>query len=565
MFSDSEAFVLGAIIAANKDATHPFHKHVSHIGQILGFYKVENKRLLSHAPLEQVPPEIVWATGEAYDSDKRCLRFRVMAANEVAVRQAELKTRYAEAVRYVEEKRGVFSSALANDLEHGLKWFEKLAVAVGYSRHTPATLYALTGTGEYQVSHHKEPMPEGFTKLLLERLGHLSVVPMEWVMAVPVLASTMSDQAFSRLVPAMDFDTLTIGIDRPDDRQAILQELLGNSLGAKPESLGRTLWGIRILIRLAQEQQHDEQPEDWHLSNDDGPGSFANADSTADVGEASDEITPVEVDGMPEVIQFIRNIQVRFRPDPSSAKARDWRERGEKEISFAKAFTRLAAKAQSLAKDLHMPAVEALVERLANEMNRHALQCTNEAFYRTSSPHDPSVWATKEAEVSNAFCLAYGDLLLRERYLPSPVPTARAKAEILRQTANLRSLVSLALSQLRRDTAKNENCVVAMTLLAPVLEPLVKQAAERYLTHAPSLKVAELLHHLLREAPTRHSPEREEMEVISRVGIALHHGFRNATLHNAAEISGDWESAQFVAFGLLSILNVLDRARSRTT
>jgi len=74
-----------------------------------------------------------------------------------------------------------------------------------------------------------------------------------------------------------------------------------------------------------------------------------------------------------------------------------------------------------------------------------------------------------------------------------------------------------------------------------------------------STKVADLLFAMLEESKKRTSPESEEMEVVARFGMALHHGMRNDAVHNIADLAGDWESAQFFAFGLLSILNVLER------
>jgi hypothetical protein len=99
--------------------------------------------------------------------------------------------------------------------------------------------------------------------------------------------------------------------------------------------------------------------------------------------------------------------------------------------------------------------------------------------------------------------------------------------------------------------------------LGLVLEPVVKQAAQVYLPSARSVKVADLLYDILEASKRCEPPERQEMEIVARIGMALHHGFRNEAVHSFAQLAGDWESGQFVAFGLLSMLNTLDRARER--
>jgi hypothetical protein len=563
MFSDSEVFVLGLLVAANKDANRPFYTTFGDIGRMLGFLTIEDAKVSSAGCIDDIPSDVVWGTGEHYDSDEQRLTFREMPADEAARVKAEQKIQFDDACRFIAERRDDLSASMLSDLEHGLQWFETLACAVGYSRQTPSVLYALTGTGEYRISRQIAEMPKGFARLLVERLARVSVVPLQWVMAVPTLANTMPDEALASLVPTMELELVTLGSDDPDERQAILHELLAESLNTQPETLGRTLSTMLTLVRAVLAHQHDHLNDYGTDKENTTEAAILKSESIKESPGRDNEVTVSTLGKLPDVVEFILNIQTRYRPDPSDRVADIWLDRNAIELSSADKFIRLASRAQELAKELHMPALELLMERLADDMKTYSVQCRHEAFYKRTSPHDSAVWATKDSEIQNAICLAYGDLLLRERYEPSPLPTGRAKAELLKQSENFRELVTRAVSHLRRDAAKSENCVAAMTNLAPLLEPLVRQAAAHYLRYAPSPKVADLLYRIFKESETRSAPEREEMEIVARVGMALHHAFRNDVTHNIAEIAGDWESAQFVAFGLLSMLNVLDRARSR--
>jgi hypothetical protein len=162
-----------------------------------------------------------------------------------------------------------------------------------------------------------------------------------------------------------------------------------------------------------------------------------------------------------------------------------------------------------------------------------------------------------------ALCVGYGDLLLRERFAPAPLPQGAARGRLMRLPANVRHLVTTAMGRLRRDGRVNDNYAVELTLLCNVLEYLVRDAAAIYIPNTRSHTVAGLLYELLKTSEVAQGPDRDAMETIARVGMALHHAFRNPVTHNIQLVNGGVEQAMFVAYGVLVLLDTIERKTAK--
>jgi len=91
----------------------------------------------------------------------------------------------------------------------------------------------------------------------------------------------------------------------------------------------------------------------------------------------------------------------------------------------------------------------------------------------------------------------------------------------------------------------------------------VRDAAGIYLPDTRAHFVADLLYELRKKAAAIQGPDRDDIETITRVGTALHHAFRNPVTHNIQLVNGSVEDAMFVAYGVLVLLDAIERAATR--
>jgi hypothetical protein len=221
------------------------------------------------------------------------------------------------------------------------------------------------------------------------------------------------------------------------------------------------------------------------------------------------------------------------------------------------------ANASNHAADLGMPSVVSVLRDL---QSRLAAWRDNAKFLATLGGDARSALTAQEEVMQAAqaaFCVAYGDMLLRERYSPAPVPRGEARQRLLRQPENIRVLITTALGGLRKDVDARANFSVELVLLCNVLERLVRDAAQVYLRDTRSYGVADLLHELRQAAKRAHPEDVDDMEAIARVGTALHHAFRNRATHEIATLPGGVDEAMFVAYGTLVLLGAVERAAAR--
>jgi hypothetical protein len=71
------------------------------------------------------------------------------------------------------------------------------------------------------------------------------------------------------------------------------------------------------------------------------------------------------------------------------------------------------------------------------------------------------------------------------------------------------------------------------------------------------------LYELLKTSEVAQGPDRDAMETIARVGMALHHAFRNPVTHNIQLVNGGVEQAMFVAYGVLVLLDTIERKTAK--
>jgi len=550
-FSESEVFVLGALVTAANDDVEQFYSQAQELFGMLGLWREPDTDHDGEEPIEEVPEDTIWGTAEAPGDSSSLSKTQVVEMRE------SLQHRVEEALQFL-ESRASLSPVTASKLREGvLSLAQVMWVAYGFAPSTPNVIYAMRGDGRMFLVKRVAPLPSGLVRLILAHVGPCAAIPLAWLMAMPEVFASMPQSSIGEIVPSIETGVCVIGEDKSSALIGALQQLVSSGDQASTYSLGAKLWALRTVSDRFLSSGNESTP--------DKTGDAATITSeTLDQGSHGDRVPPAP-DDMPDLLKTVFNLAHITDPTLHGGAAAEWERRTELRIKNVQEMIALSRSIQSLADTCHMPQIEVLIAEVNARLGNHSASLHESYEWATKDTDNAVLWFETSNRIGNAICIAYGELLLRERHAPDPIPTARGKTELLRQAPNLRQLVSMAITHLRRDASDGGNSVVAMTLLVPVIEPLVRQAAERYLRRCPTTKVADLLHIIRTEAPTRPSPEREEMEIIGRVGLALHHGFRNDTIHNVATIAGDWESAQFIAFGLLSILNVLDRARSRTT
>jgi hypothetical protein len=558
MFSESECFVLGALESANSDGTRPFHEHFEDIGKMLGFLRISRSSVPLGESVADVPSDTKWGVYEG--------TWRFLTQEEKDQHVSELTHNWDEAMDYLENELEA-DEETRTLLRLCLTSVCKAVSAFGYARSTPSAIYSLNMAGTFEIHARVDPLPSGFLRLLLERLALCSVMPMGWLMAVPAVVQALSEDALEDAAPSPEFEQSLIGTDLPDIRRERLAELAGIDASSPAFALGRRIWGLRTLCHqwanidvTESEEDHGEvesiAPEAEEPPDDLDAGAESQADS---FGDADDEDSP----NLPTLLATIVELKRLFEPHVNSVGNHARQAKAKALNDQIKGITQDAEAIKRAALDADMPSVETILSSVLTRLSNYGDGLTLRALAVGTVGQADTLMDDIVRQVDHAFCLAYGDLLLRERYDPAPLPRGPARAEMLRQPENIRALLMTAISRLRRDSEQGSNCAVEMTLLCVVLERLVREAASLYMDNCRSVKVADLLHDLLKERHRHSSPEREEIEAIGRIGTALHHTFRNPTVHQIESISGDWEEAMFVAFGLLSVLNIIDKAKRR--
>jgi hypothetical protein len=543
-FSESELFVLGALSAACEDHETWFHANAADLFGMLGLWHEPDTLPKGATPVESVPKDTVWGTAEPPGQSS------LLTPEELAARRRDLQQTTAEALTFLEE-RTAGSSNTFPQLHNAIVAYSQLAVlACGFARSTPDSSYVLKRDGGFYKSDPVTPLPSGLVKLVLSRVCTNSSVPLGWLMAMPDVFRSLPPEVNISVLPSIETGECIVGQDKPAERAASLISLAGKDVESPAFKLGAELWTLRARCdHFLRGESDDDQSE----------ASPSDCESVP-VAEALIELFGLSSgDEIPSLITEVHMLAKHVERQRASCHE----EVAAIQAERAKLVTGMlegASHARSLAHQSNMPQVESLLDEVAERLRNHLQAISHNPFFSGS---DPAVWAATSGKLGNAICLGYGDLLLRERHVPAPIPSAKAKAGLFNQPDRVRFYLQNAVGHLKRDAAHPDNCAFAVSVLGLVLEPLIRQAAEIYLRYTPSTKVADLLFTLLQETKERKSPEREEMEIIARFGMALHHGLRNHAVHNIADLAGDWESAQFFVFGLLSIVNVLERARKR--
>jgi hypothetical protein len=546
-FSDSEVFVLGALSAACEDHETWFHANAAELFGMLGLWHEPDTVPKGEIPVESVPEDIVWGTAQPPGQSS------LLSPEQLAVLRNDLQHVTVEALTFLEERAGGASNAIRQLHDAVAAYSETVLVACGYAFSTPDRVYVLKRNGRFYQSEPVTPLPSGLVKLVLSRVCTNSTVPLGWFMAMPDVFRSLSPEVTISVVPSIETGECIVGEDNPDERSTSLLSLAGKDVESPAFTLGAGLWKLRCSCdHFLREENGGDQGE---ITPADDENSSAPEVSGELFGWSPSDAVPSLI---AEVLFLAKHSEKQRASCPD-----DLATFQQERISTVTHMLGEAQRVCSLAHQSNMPQVASLLDEVAERLRNHLESISNRTFFSGSDADYSMFWAATSGKLGNAICLGYGDLLLRERHVPAPIPTAKAKAGLFSQPDRVRFYLQNAVGHLKRDAAHPDNCAFAVSVLGLVLEPLIKQAAEIYLRYTPSTKVADLLHTLMQEAKERTSPEKEELEIIARFGMALHHGLRNHAVHNIADLAGDWESAQFFVFGLLSILNVLERARSR--
>jgi hypothetical protein len=546
-FSESELFVLGALSAACEDHETWFHANAAELFGMLGLWHEPDTLAKGEIPVESVPEDTVWGTAEPPGQSS------LVTPEELAILRNDLQHTTAEALVFLEERMEGESNTFPQ-LHNAIVTYSKLVVlACGFARSTPDCSYVLKRDGGFYRSAPVTPLPSGLVKLVLSQICTNSSVPLGWLMSMPDVFRSLPPEVNISVLPSIETGECVVGEDKPEVRTASLISLAGKDAESPAFKLGAGLWTLRAncdhFLREGNDDEQDEEssPDDENSSAPEGSGDL--------FGLSSSEAVPSLIAEVLNLAKHAERQRASCHEDVAASQA----ERG----TIVTRMLERASHVRSLAHQSNMPQVESLLDEVAERLRNHLQAISHETFFSGSDPDYSVFWAATSGKLGNAICLGYGDLLLRERHVPAPIPTAKSKAGLFNQPDRVRFYLQNAVGHLKRDAAHPDNCAFAVSVLGLVLEPLIRQAAEIYLRYTPSTKVADLLFTLLQETKERKSPEREEMEIVARFGMALHHGLRNHAVHNIADLAGDWESAQFFVFGLLSIVNVLERARNR--
>lgn len=562
MFSESECFVLGALDSANLDPTVSFHEHFEAIGEMLGFLRITRSRVPLGESVADVPSDTEWGVYEG--------TWRYLTQDEKDELVGELTHNWEEAMPYVDNELDV-DEETRTLIRQCLKSVCKAVSAFGYARSTPSVIYSINMAGQFEIHARIDPLPSGFLRLLLEALASCSVMPMGWLMAVPTVVQVMPEDALEDAAPSPEFEGSLVGINLPEVRSERLAEIAGTDASSPAYALGRRIWGLRTLsqqwagIDIAESEVHQGETEstEHKTEHDAEPATSGREAGAESIADGFDDVDDEESPNLPKLLATILALKQQLGPHVNSVESHARQAKANALNEQIKGITQDAEAMKQAALDAQMPAVEAILSSVLTRLGNYGDGLTLRALAFGTVGQADTLMDDVVRQIDHAFCLAYGDLLLRERYDPAPLPRGPARAEMLRQPENIRALLMTAISRLRRDSERGSNCAVEMTLLCVVLERLVREAASLYMRNCRSVKVADLLSDLLNGRNRHSSPEKEEIEAIGRIGTALHHTFRNPTVHQIESISGDWEEAMFVAFGLLSLLNIIDKAKRR--
>jgi len=546
-FSDSEVFVLGALSAACEDHETWFHANAAELFGMLGLWHEPDTVPKGETAVESVPEDTVWGTAQPPGQSS------LLSPEQLTLLQKELAITTTEAHAFIEERMANAPHTFAQLRTAVAAYSDAVLVACGFAPTTPDRVYVLKRNGRFYESEPVTPLPSGLVKLVLSRVCSNSCVPLGWLMAMPDVFRSLSPDITNTVQPSIETGECIVGEEKPTERSTSLVSLAGKDVESPAYHLGAGLWKLRAscdhFLREEDGDNDDTQP-------------VADGDTSPPAG-ASPELFGLSATGAvpPLVVEVIHLAKLAETHDSScpDALAAVQQER----VSTVKEMLEESEHVRSLAHQTNMPQVASLLDEVAERLRNHLDSISNRTFFSGNDADYSMFWAATSGKLGNAICLGYGDLLLRERHAPAPIPTSKAKVGLFNQPERLRFYLQNAVGHLKRDAAHPDNCAFAVSVLGLVLEPLIKQAAEIYLRYTPSTKVADLLHTLMQEAKERKSPEKEELEIVARFGMALHHGLRNHAVHSIADLAGDWESAQFFVFGLLSIVNVLERARSR--
>jgi hypothetical protein len=529
--SESECFVVGALDAAHRDLEVPFFDNLRLINQLLGL-AVAPTAEHKFCAVGEVPEDTCWAKGD--------IESRLSSGELAELRDHQMaERRHAE--EWIQERPGLSDGGRA-----AFNAFLNQIIAFGYAPSKPEDLFGLSLGGDLYLIERVQPLAPGLLRELVVKLSPSTPFSVMWRAAVP---STIADvpEAFWReaFAAGPSCTDALCGTDNPQARAQLVRSLCSAETHPDAHKLGESLWAAMAVVRRVAD--HAGHPSE---------------DGAAGEGQAATgEPVPLELSpDTPELLQMFFEIGNLIHASG--------RVDGEQNVVpdvciQIDGALKHAAIASTHATNLGMPSVKSLIADLQARLTSWRDNAALLAFLGGDAIRGVTHQEQAMQAAQAAFCVAYGDMLLRERYSPAPIPRGEARERLLRQPENIRVLITTALSGLRKDIGDKANFSVELVLLCNVLERLVRDAAEVYLRDTRSHGVADLLYEL-RQAAKRARPEDiDDMETITRVGTALHHAFRNRATHQIATLPGGINEAMFVAYGTLVLLAAVERAANR--
>ena len=525
LLSDSECLVLGALLAANANRSETFFPQFEAITRILGLSNPPSiKEVCQEVP--NVPADTIWGTSDGST---------LLTASEMQ----DLQDDHRNEMRLAEEF--IAEAELSEGFHPAFAEFLRQYAATGYSPSTPTKVYGLAITGELHLCQEVAPLHQGLIRSLLAMLSSSTLMPLQWRMAVPPTVADIPAEFWdTSFVPGVALPDVECGSDDPVRREATLRNLKAEETNSDAFVIGDAIWTTIALVR------------EFILRN--GSPDSAETDKALQV-----ELSPPPEfsDDVPELVAVFFKMGWVAQNNAGGQLSGD---SGHVSSDALEQAVARVTEARGAAERLGMTNVTSVLDELSGLFGiwKH-----NASLISTFG--GDMAWVAQRQEEAvrmahGALCVAYGDLLLRERFTPAPIPQGAARGRLLRLPANVRSLVTTALGRLRRDGRVNDNYAVELALLCNVLELLVRDAAAIYIPDTRAHTVADLLYVLLKKSDEAQGQDRNDIETIARVGTALHHAFRNPVTHNIQLVNVGVEQAMFVAYGVLVLLDTIERA-----
>lgn len=521
--SDSECLVIGAVEAAAGFVDLKFFEQLQRINALLGFSE-EPMFSDSFEKIPEVPPDTIWGMP---DFSRRLSDADVRELRDLQHDKRQEAMSFLDSVEsFSEQGRKVFG------------YFLDEAIAVGYAPSTPSIKYSLTRGGEFCIAERVGELPPGLLRVIVEGVAESTILPLGWRAAVGGKAMQIPDEFWQEVFqPGWQVLGTGCGNDQPDVRQRFLGSLEAAKTNADAHNLGKSLWSAAVCVEQILAVDRQDEPE---------PNASTKTPAT-DLGQSDRSHLPGL---LREFFEDGDKVQNMSRADS------DLKDYLSLMTDLARNHAELAASHSEI---LEMPNVTTVLSQLVERLEIWKDNIQLVAAYTGGFAGAFQMSDDVRAMLQSALCVAYGDLLLRERYSAAPLPQGEARQRLLRQPENIRVLITSALGNLRTDGEK-KNFSAELLQLSVTLEHIVRDAAALFLHETSSYRVSDLLHELIEEGRRRGGQGNEDLLTIGRVGMTVHKSFRNRAVHEITTITGTVDEARFVAQGILVLLGAVERA-----